>query len=158
MSHRARDYRVPDAGAAGYFVTFRVTSSCADGEDGGGPARSRRTHASAQMGRGRRPRPEASFRLAGTSRYEGPGRSVPKSESHADDRIAVANSERSRERLTTACHEPPSEGSVDLAAALRALAGAGLPEDALRAAVEAILRAAGTATQAAPPPRLVGGA
>ena len=41
------------------------------------------------------------------------------------------------------CHEPSiSGGSVDLSAALRALASAGLPEPALRAAIKALLGAA----------------
>lgn len=59
--------------------------------------------------------------------------------------------------LTAACHNPADRGSVGLAEALRALAEAGLPEDALRRAVEALLGAALRTVATAPSPAKAGG-
>jgi hypothetical protein len=59
--------------------------------------------------------------------------------------------------VTDLCLKSPAAGSIDLSAALHALADAGLPPDALAAAVEAILRAARPIAEAPPvAPRLVG--
>ena len=77
---------------------------------------------------------------------------APEARTHQEPPVAM----RSREGLSTACHATPPEGSFGLPDALRALAGAGLAEDALRAAVEALLRAAQPVPATAP--RLVGGA
>lgn len=66
-------------------------------------------------------------------------------------------------RVPTVYTEPRNPGgqagtSVSLADALRALADAGLPPDALAAAVEALVRASKGAGAAPTAPRLVGGA
>jgi hypothetical protein len=58
--------------------------------------------------------------------------------------------------LPLACLGTPNPGGLDLSSALRALADAGLPPEALAAAVEALMRAARPAPVSAP--RRVGGA
>ena len=52
----------------------------------------------------------------------------------------------------------PQGGALTLSDVLAALAGAGLPDDALRAAVAALMRTAAVAPASAAAPRLVEGA
>jgi hypothetical protein len=65
---------------------------------------------------------------------------APGAKTGSDDPVA----RNPRIVVTGSCHAVPSGGTIDLSAALRALADAGLPPDALAAAVEALMRAART--------------
>ena len=71
----------------------------------------------------------------------------------AGNATEMVHSGQSVDGLSPACHAMPG-GWINLAAALRALADAGLPPDALTAAVEALLRAAsGVGPPATAPPQ-----